>query len=149
MFTEKYPAKKYPPREDFVPEKILSIKLNRVKAAMEKCPEAKAVLSELFPEALEPRFRSGSLFCVRERVAGHNQASHEIELKRGCSIDKYYLEELYILVHDRNSHEYCLVNLWNGYRFKRDEVYIRDAYGIKLTEHALRQLQLVSVGNGK
>ena len=148
MFPEKYPEKRFKPG-GFVSEKVLTVKLDRVRAAMDKCPEAKVVLSELFPEALEPRFKSGSLFCVKERISGHDQASHSIALTIGCGTEIFYLEELYILAHDQNSHEYCLVSLWNGYRFRRGESYIRDAYGIKLSELALQRLQLVSVGGGK
>ena len=138
-----------PERKGFVAEKVLTIKLARVRAALEKFPAAKPILMELFPEALEPRFKSGSLFCVKDRVNTHDQASHTISLTIGCGTEMFFLEELYILAHDQNSHEYCLVSLWNGYRFSRGERYIRDSYGIKLSELALQRLQLVSVGAGK
>jgi hypothetical protein len=108
----------------------LKIDSERVKSAMERCPQAKAILGEIFPELLEKPFsfyHCGQRFFDVERC---NSEKGHVDF----SDEKY----IYILAHSHEERTYNLINLKTGYNKNRGRHFRRVGNkGVMITKEAL------------
>lgn len=137
----------------------LIIQKDKVLKAAEVCPEAKKVLTELFPEAFAKAYASGDIFFHIEKycqdgleTSHFSQESLKRDLANGqINLFSYnYPKYTYILAHLKNAKEYGLFNLSTGYQLRRNDIYIRkQSVGIMIPHETLNGLIKIRSGGGK
>lgn len=140
------PAKKPAPirqatqaeQEELVETDKLIVLKSRVEAAAKKCPQAKNVLKELFPEVFKATgYRCGSIFAAQAGIHCSPTQKTLLKYKSGGWALKnpsgiaYESSALIQLVHTRTSKQYRLIHMNTGYAWD-DSVYKRIHSGSKL-----------------